>query len=458
MTTRISDPAKQALSAYRSGDFGAAESFCKNALQSDSGQVELILMLSGLLIRRNALDEAASLLAEALKTNPGEPRVNVNFGIVLDKLGDHDRAVNFLKPVTESNPELLSAWNALAAALLSCNHAEEAERVLKSGLQYHPESPVLTLHLARAKAMAGQSDSAMRVYADFSRMSGQLVQEAESLAQSGQFGEAELLYRQVLKVQESNSLAYAGLGRLLLRMGRDDEAKVNLERALIVNPSDATSRHFLRAIGPACEKKSDPAYVRNLFDAYADDFERSLTHDLDYCVPNAIQRLLSSMQIEPLEILDLGCGTGLVGVALNGYEGDIDGIDLSASMLAKAKEKGRYRKLTHGEIVDFLQRSSDFWDLVVAADVLIYVGDVKELFSAVERRLRPDGRFCFSVESCDMQDIELHPGSGRFRHSDAYLQQCLEVSGLVLERVDDLTLRTEFGKGIKGKLLLARKS
>ncbi|MCC5865511.1 MAG: tetratricopeptide repeat protein [Wenzhouxiangella sp.] len=458
MSAPAPDIVNQAASAYRSGDFGLAESSCRDALRADPAQPELALMLSGLLIRRQSLDEAEQCLAEAIKAMPDEPRLKANLGIVLDKQGRHDQAIAVLQPLVDSHPQLLSAWNALAVAQLNSNQPEAAVQVLRRGLEHHPGHPVLSLHLARAESAAGKSDRGMMVYADFAQMSGQLVQEAESLAQRGQFGEAELRYRNLLQVDKGNAMIHGGLGRLLLRMGRIDEARDSLQRALEFDPDDITSRHFLAACGEGLAEGSAPAYVRKLFDRYAEDFDQSLTEELGYRIPWLVAEIFSSLQPKPQEILDLGCGTGLVGHAMSDRGLDLDGVDLSEAMLDKARQRRLYRRVVQAEIVDFLEQSADTWEAIVAADVLIYLGELDRLMTAVARRLRPGGWFCFSVESSAGPDVELHPGSGRFRHSDEYLARSLAAAGLSLDRADEVVVRSEFGQPIAGRLILARLS
>jgi predicted TPR repeat methyltransferase len=444
-----------ARKAWHAGDLESVEAHCRSVLASNPAQVDAALLLSGLLLRLGTLDPAEEVLRSVLGEAPDEPRLTVNLAITLSKRGKHASAVDMLQPIVASHPELISAWNALGIALIESERALEAEKVLRKGLEHHPEHPALTLHLGHAVAARGERTQAMATYSEFTRLGGRLIEEAENLVLRGQFGEAEQRYRQLLALQPKSAMVSGGLGRLLLRMGRTREAAESLKLALQHDPDDLTSRHFLAACGDVDVDSSDPAYVRGLFDAYADQFDQSLTEGLGYRVPADMVELLLNARPDPGRVLDLGCGTGLVGEALGDHATLIDGVDLSGPMLEKARAKGCYRSLAKADLVAFLEDNPTQWDTALAADVLIYIGRLETLFSAVSAHLSPGGCLVFSAECSDGRDVELHAASGRFRHGRDYLVRVLAESGFTLERMVDAVIRSEYGSDIPGWLVLA---
>jgi predicted TPR repeat methyltransferase len=130
-----------------------------------------------------------------------------------------------------------------------------------------------------------------------------------------------------------------------------------------------------------------------------------------------------------MRLLDLGCGTGLAGVALSDITHHRTGIDLSSRMVDIAGESDLYDELYVGDVVAFVQEIEDEapWDLIVATDVLPYLGGVEELFAGVRRVSAPGAVFAFSTELLegDGQTFTVGPHQ-RFHHAIAYLTRELE--------------------------------
>ena len=155
-------------------------------------------------------------------------------------------------------------------------------------------------------------------------------------------------------------------------------------------------------------------------------------------------------------VLDLGCGTGLMGQQLARSGRSIDGVDLSPRMLDHARAKEVYRDLHAGEVVEFMRRQSTQWQLVVAVDVVIYLRDLRPLFAAALPCVAPAGCFAFTIE-CSSDDTELQPVTGRYRHAPARVVAELAEAGFVDIAHDAVVLRMESGQPVAGELLLARR-
>ena len=207
--------------------------------------------------------------------------------------------------------------------------------------------------------------------------------------------------------------------------------------------------------GTSPPERTADAYVAALFDVYAPSFDDSLRGFLAYRAP---ERLLEAVRAalgprRDLDVLDLGCGTGLAGPLLRPFARRLEGIDLSTGMLARARERGVYDALRAGEITAELSVSPVRHDLIVAVDVLVYFGALEVLFAHVARRLAPGGLFAFTVEKGDEPGYRLLP-SARYAHHLDYLRECARAAGLrpVVER--EATLRKQAGQPVIGHVVV----
>jgi predicted TPR repeat methyltransferase len=201
--------------------------------------------------------------------------------------------------------------------------------------------------------------------------------------------------------------------------------------------------------------------IIRLFDNYAENFDEHLTKKLEYHTPTELTEFIASNTslTSPIKkVLDLGCGTGLLGEALT-KEFSIEqlvGVDLSSKMLQKSKTKAIYNELYQEDLIAYLKNSNDTYDLIAATDVFIYVGDLKEVVFQAQQRLNPGGYFAFSVESATNTAFKLTP-SGRFQHSLDYLQGLSADVDFKTMSWNDVALRKEHGEVIHGYLVVMQK-
>jgi predicted TPR repeat methyltransferase len=233
-----------------------------------------------------------------------------------------------------------------------------------------------------------------------------------------------------------------------------------LEGKLGGDGSKATDSHYalaslLRIFPPA---QSPRAGITQLFDGYAARFDQHLAGKLGYRVPSLIAVAIAETKpAKPLDVLDLGCGTGLCGAALRPLARWLHGVDLSAAMIEKSRDRGLYDELTCRDMLDALRDPAvrQRYDLIAAADVFIYVGDLVPVFEAVADVLRPGGLFAFSVEAGFGDRYHLEP-TRRYVHSRPYLEHLARILGFTTERFESITVRTEGGQPVPGHLVLLR--
>ena len=199
------------------------------------------------------------------------------------------------------------------------------------------------------------------------------------------------------------------------------------------------------------------AYVRGLFDSYADDFEPHLLNVLRYRAHEAAaQAAAAALAGTPVDAaLDLGCGTGLCGPLLRPLARRLHGLDLSPTMLEQARARGCYDQLVQADLTAYLQQTPERYGLVAAADVFIYVGALEPVFAGVRRVLQPGGVFAFSVESSDGQALQLRP-SLRYAHGADHLRALAAQHGLEIVQAQPLVLREDQRQPIQGQVLCLR--
>jgi predicted TPR repeat methyltransferase len=195
--------------------------------------------------------------------------------------------------------------------------------------------------------------------------------------------------------------------------------------------------------------RADAGYVRHLFDQFSSDYDERMQGRLGYAAPQILRQLAMMLIIpfQDLDILDLGCGTGLSGAVFRNAKRRCDGLDLSPRMLEKARLTGAYDLLLEGDVEAPPAEFKGPYDLVMAADVLVYLGDLSAVFARVRERLKPDGMWLFTPERGDALPFELGP-KRRYRHSQDYLKQLAERQGFEVCSLVECECRHEAGQGV----------
>lgn len=280
---------------------------------------------------------------------------------------------------------------------------------------------------------------------------GEALNNVGALYQAqGLFDTAENCYRQAIAYRPGLAPPYVNLGRILQGQGQHEAAAQVYRRALEQGLDAGLFGHLLAALSGAGAPRAPQAYVRETFDAFAPGFEQRVVGELGYRVPELLAALVLPGLPPEAQGLDLGCGTGLAGAALRGRLAALTGVDLSARMLELAAAKGCYTALHEAELSNWLSGApAAAFDLVLAADVFIYIGDLEDTFAGVARVLRPGGQFAFSIELCEGQDYRLQE-TGRYAQSPAYVAALAGRHGLALRHTQPWEVR----EGMPGRLFV----
>lgn len=421
----------EAWDALQSGRLAEAESRFRYLLQQQPGQPIAAHFLGVVLHQLGRSDEGLAWVQSSLTEMPGWSQGYNTLGNLLAVMGRREEAVAAFMAAVEIEPRYAVAWNNLGALLLQEGNIEGARMALQNAVDIDPTFRDVLENLGDTHTRAGDAHAAALCYC------AEYVLRPPDPAQ-----------RQVL------GIAYSQLGRY-------EEAAQVYEAWLQDEPGHPIATHLLAASrGHGVVERASDAYLQAYFDGFADTFESKLLGSLGYQVPSALGDVMRDLGVplRSLRVLDVGCGTGLCGAEVRPFARWLEGVDLSAKSLDKARGKAVYDKLHQAEIVEHLAGAdAAAYDLVVAADTLIYFGGIERLVHGVRHVLAPGGWFIVSLEvlSADSPSPHAIQPSGRYSHRQDYVQQVLAAAGLVVQKTIALDLRHELGRPVPGALVVS---
>lgn len=374
--------------------------------------------------------EAREAFARALSLDPTQGEALLGLGLSYMATRDFGDAVEPLREAA-ATPEAPAIWHAcLAQGLYMTGDFKGCAEAFERAAALEPLATNARLTHARARTFAslieGSADEALAAYP---ALAGEEAEDIETIARE----------------------AFAVLGVF----GHAPAAAAVGAWRLARNPDDHIQAYLLQAVSGASVDRAPAAYVEAHFDSFADNFDRQLVDLLNYRAPERMAELVASHADRFADILDLGCGTGLSAPALARFGGRLTGVDLSRGMLDRAEARGGYDALIQAEAVAFLESHPAAFDLIFAADMVIYFGDLSDLFRGAEKALRPGGVLTLSTEAGTEGWTLL--SSGRFSHADAYVAQAAGP-GFQLLAQERIPLRHEGTAPVEGTLHVFRRS
>ena len=287
-----------------------------------------------------------------------------------------------------------------------------------------------------------------------------LTDLARRLRKKGSTTDALACQRRAAELAPNDPKVWIFLGELAHIKGERDTALKAYQRYLELEPDDAEVGHLVLALsdGPIPERAPDD-FVLRLYSRFSRFYNHNMREELDYRAPELLMDALDGLMPTDrgaLEVLDLGCGTGLVGGLMRPLARRMYGVDLSPQMVELARDMGIYDELYVAEVTAWLRNSPRLFDLVIASDVLVYFGDLTEVMAGVARVLAPDGLFAFTVEQGD-NDVKL-TDSGRYSHNSDHVRRVAQLAGLDVAVLRSSVLRMEYGNQVIGLVAVVRKT
>jgi predicted TPR repeat methyltransferase len=376
------------------------------------------------------LDLAAQAYRRILKAAPDHFDALQLLGAIEGQQGHFDEALTLLREAIALKPDSANAHNNLGTTLASMQRHSAALASFERSLELRPDNP---------KALRNRGNA---------------------LRKLNRLPEALVSLDRALELQPDFTDAMASRGETLQGLGRFAEAADAFRCALAGGKDLEMLQYALAALGMVPTPSAAPqAYVKGLFDDYAPAFDTHLMQVLKCRTPQLLAEQLGRVVEQgPLDIVDLGCGTGLCGPLLRPLAKRLVGVDLSEGMLARARATGHYERLDCAELAGWLGSCDERFDAAMCSDVLIYLGDLAASFAGVARVLRPGGVFVFSVEAAgDDVDFRLLP-SRRYAHSAPYLRRLAQEHGLAVIDLQRAVLREDNGEEVPGLLVAMRRA
>ncbi|MEQ1866824.1 MAG: methyltransferase domain-containing protein [Alphaproteobacteria bacterium] len=341
----------------------------------------------------------------------------------------------------------------VAAELIAAGRADEVVAAARQMLAAQRGGVLTRVALGRALVAAGDSAEAVASLREADLLSPNtpevVLAFGEALAAAGALPTAIAEFQRAVRLSPHDGRPHWQIAQLWLAAGEPDKAEATADTALALHGASDGAVAELRVAAARIRtaSRADAGYVRHLFDQFAADYDTRMRGRLGYAAPGILRDLVGLL-IDPdarFDVLDLGCGTGLSGLAFKPIAKSLVGVDLSPKMLAKARELNIYDKLIGGD-VETLNLARTF-DIVVAADVLVYLGDLTKLFAVARARLTPNGLWLFTTEKGDAQDFGLGK-TRRYRHSEAYLRRLAETHGFDAVSLIECVTRYEAGVAV----------
>ena len=462
------------IAKYRNDPRGSIEHFTR-ALEGKPDFEFAYRELSIALFQGGEIQQAKDVLGKALSVYPESAEFQLNLGNLLSHEKDYDKAIACFEKALALQPGSAEYHKNLADVLRKRNRLEEAVASYQKALWFEPNLVDAHVGLGSVMQSEGKLDQATACYERAVALKPECAAAQVGLGNveesHGRTDEAIARYRRAVALEPEFAAARQLLGNALLARGATKEAVACFEEVVRLDPESAV-KHLIAALSGGDSERAPSAYVERLFDQYADKFDSHLVEVLGYSVPEKLAELLrphSDPNGEQWAVLDLGCGTGLSGAAIAPYARQIVGVDLSAKMLEKARERNLYLRLEQGDLLTKMQgEAPSSYDVVFAADVFVYLGKLDDLVNQTQRLLRPGGLFAFSVESLDaltdaaaalsdQRDHKLNI-TGRYAHSSAYLARMAAHSNFDVVSTTETQSRLDKGKPVQGYLALWRRA
>jgi predicted TPR repeat methyltransferase len=453
------------LQAQQSGDLDQAETHYQRILKLEADQGDALHLLGVVAHQRGNAQLAIHLIEKALKAWPEIAVFHNSLGTVYAALDQRDQAIHHYQKAITREPDFAEAHNNLGTVLRDQGNLAAAMIHFQQAIVNQPDFAEAYNNLGITLADQGDFERAKPLFQKAIDLNSGFAEAYHNLGHTfqalQQLDQAVTAFHQAIAVQPDHLQARYNLGKVLWELQRVDEAIAVFQQTLQIDPEHTFARYMLAIMGVLPVPDRMPIdWVTSLFDGYAPRFDRHLVEKLAYHIPEQLFHTLVQQIGEGSRfnsVLDLGCGTGLCGVQFRPITNYLVGVDLSAKMLDQAYQRGVYDQLIQEDLLVPLQSGTQAFDLVIAADVFIYLGDLSPIFAACTQALQPGGYFGFSIEAGTGESYALGSLTGRFAHSTDYIRQLAIANDLSEISSEPVMIRTERSQPVHGYLWILRR-
>ncbi len=395
---------------------------------------------------------------------------NTNFdayhllGVCYFQLGNFENSVESIKRAIEFNPNDLDFYLDLGNAYLALKQLEKAELAYKKVLENNQNSAIAYHGLGLLYKENQEYDKALVFFKKAIKLNREFYicfyDIAKTYDKLNKFEQSFFYLQKVIKINPDFHNALFSMAQYYRKMRNEKKMIEYLYKTLEKLPEHPGANHLLASLNKETSNEySVGEYARDLFDRYADHFEDHLISSLKYQVPFIIKEKLKSLNPpKNSKVLDLGCGTGLMGKTIVDLFPNLVGVDISSNMIEETRKKDIYTELYVNDIHEFLLIDAQEFDLIIAADVFIYIKDLQTVFSRVKKHLNRDAYFIFSIElSAEINLANYKLGkSGRYTHTMKYMESLCKDNGFKVIDKEEVILREENKIDQKGEIFILK--
>ena len=424
------------------------------------------LMQAERFIQQRQFKEAAGVLNQLQTQVVGDPRIYMMGMRLAEAAGQPEGALKAARQAVKISPQWAPAVLDLALLLARQNKfvdaADEAQKAVALAPGHLPtlHGAIDIAHRAGFAALALEFlpkaiELAAPNHLPYKR------QMAQDLAALGRRDEAIALFNELLANSPDDQVALVGLADASLASGDKATAQQTWDKLVTLDPSNESYRFNQQVANGQIPPVLPESATRALFDDMAGVFDQHLVGSLGYKLPKQVADwILQKYPSRELNVLDLGCGTGLLGVCLGPLQGYIVGVDLSSKMIEQAVRHGVYYSIHQVGILDALQGTPEnLYEVVAALDVFTYLGDLSQAIPNAHRVAKPNGYVIFSCERALETEADwlLRP-TKRYAQKQSHVESLCRAAGFAEVTVQDTTIRFEGTEPINGFLVVARKA
>ena len=451
------------LESYHRQQYEEAERLLSLSLDILPERLSTLTNIVTVLIKLHKYEKASEILTTAICLYPTDETLYLNQGQLFEinknwhmSLASYDHAI-------ELKPDYAEAFNNRAIVLKELKRLDDSLGSYKRAIELNPN--YVEAYYNRGNALNENNylvealnsyDKAIEIKNDYAEA---YYNRGIVLYKLKRMDDALASYDKAIELKPDYSEAYYNRGILLQLLERYKEAITSYSISLSINPISTKAKYSLASLGVGDLPIIMPReLVISIFNNYSDNFDNHLI-SLNYHAPTVLFHQLNrniKTDFKVTKLLDLGCGTGLSGEAFKNITDTLIGVDLSQGMLTKAFSRGIYEKLYCSDILEFLKLVIEKFNLIVCADVFIYIGDLSDLFDEIKERLEYKGYCSFTIENSESKTYELK-NTGRYGHGVDYIKQLSKFYDLRIIDIQQFNLRKDKGGYISGSAILMQK-
>ena len=415
-------------------------------------------------LAKGDLKNAALTLNKANAKWPQDPRVFMLGGLLAEKAGNIKGAFESLRKAVSLSPDWGPGLLELALLLARQNQFQEAVETAEKVAALEPENLQVLAGVVDIAHRAGHTEMAVRhLRRGLELVPGDVMLRrllARDLSEQGHHEDSLAMWAALIAENPTDTQSLVGRVQACLLAGKPADAQPDTTALLALAPQDAVYQYYDQLARGETPAQQPSELTQPLFDNMAEFYDIHMVRSLKYQLPKQVaEKIVARYPDKKLNVLDLGCGTGLLGVCLGRLDGFLIGVDVSTKMVEQAARHNVYDRFHTVNLHDALRETpGGLYQAITALDVFIYAGDLAEAVPNAYRVLAADGMLVFSCETASETgpDLVLLP-TGRYAHKRSHVEALCKAAGFDTVDIEETVLRHESHQPVNGFVVTAHK-